>query len=183
MFSMTRLMASATAMLALVTLSAVGADDVKTIDGGKGSAFKSKSYELKENGEIAVVLSLEAGKEVTVTTSGDKDTNVQLFVKSMYFEAKDTSPGPRAHRTLPPIPRLRVPITTERKTKRDSRPRIFGVYPLDRRRAVLALEIAKNSHCDHEPICSAHQGPHSICASDHNYDLTDFKHEMLIRQS
>jgi hypothetical protein len=94
MFSMTRLTAYATAMLALVTLSAVGADDVKTIDGGKGSAFKSKSYELKENGEIAVVLSFEAGKELTVTTSGDKDTNVQLFVKSMYFEAKDTSPGP-----------------------------------------------------------------------------------------
>ena len=94
MFSMTRLTAYATAMLALVTLSALGADDVKAIDGGKGSVFKSKSYELKENGEIAVVLSFEAGKELTVTTSGDKDTNVQLVVKSMYFEAKDTSPGP-----------------------------------------------------------------------------------------
>jgi hypothetical protein len=81
-------------MLALVTLSAVGADDVKTIDGGKGSAFQSKSYEMKEKGEFTVVLSFEAGKEVTFSTSGDKDTNVQLFVKSMYFEAKDTSPGP-----------------------------------------------------------------------------------------
>src|ERR1035438_10071147 len=100
MFSMTRLMAttrlmaSATAMLVLVTIWAGGADDVKSIDGGKGSAFKSWSYEMKEKGEITVVLSFEAGKEVTVTTSGDKNTDVHLFVKSMYFEAKDTSPGP-----------------------------------------------------------------------------------------
>jgi hypothetical protein len=94
LMAMTRLMASVTAMLALVTPSAVGADDVHPIDGGKGSAFKTKSYEIKEKGEITVVLLFEAGKEVTVATSGDKETNVHLFVKSKYFEARDTSPGP-----------------------------------------------------------------------------------------
>ena len=95
MHSMTRRMAAVAAMFALVTLSAVGADDVKPTNGGMGSAFKSKSYEIKEQGEIAVVLSFEAGKEVTVTTSGGKETDVHLFVKGMYFEAKDTSPSPK----------------------------------------------------------------------------------------
>ena len=93
MFSMTRRMASVAAMFALVTLSAVGADDVKPTDGGKGSAFKSKSFEIKEKGEIAVMLSFEAGKEVAVTTKADNETDVHLMVKGMYFEAKDTSPG------------------------------------------------------------------------------------------
>jgi hypothetical protein len=61
---------------------------------GKGSAFKSKTYEIPDNGEVTVVLLFEAGKEVTVTTKGDKETDVNLFVKGKYFEAKDTSPGP-----------------------------------------------------------------------------------------
>ena len=60
------------------------------VEGGKGSAFKSKTYEVKENGEVTVVLSFEAGKEVTVTTKADKDTDVNLFVKGKYFEAKGT---------------------------------------------------------------------------------------------
>ncbi len=94
MVSMTKLMAPLAVVFAFATLSAVGADDVKPVDGGKGSAFKSKSYEIKEKGEIAVVLSFEAGKEVTVTTSADKETDVHLMVKGMYFEAKDTSPSP-----------------------------------------------------------------------------------------
>jgi hypothetical protein len=91
---MTRSMASVVTMFAIMTLSAVGADDVKPTDGGKGSVFKSKSYEIKDKGEIAVVLSFEAGKEVTVTTQADKESDVHLYVKGMYFEAKDTSPGP-----------------------------------------------------------------------------------------
>ncbi len=94
MDSMTRRMASVAAVLGLVTLGAVAADDVKTIDGGKGSAFKSKSYDIMDRDAVAVVLSFEAGKEVTVTTKGDKDTDVHLLVKGKYFEAKDTSPTP-----------------------------------------------------------------------------------------
>ena len=103
MFSMTRLMASAAAMFALMTLSTVGADDVKPLDGGKGSAFKSKSFQMKEKGEISVVLSFEAGKEVTVTTNGDKETNIHLSVKGTYFEAKDTSPGPKCLVKFTPV--------------------------------------------------------------------------------
>jgi hypothetical protein len=94
MLAMTRSMASVAGILALMTLTAAGSDDFKPIDGGKASAFKSKSYEIKDKGEIAVVLSFEADKEVTVTTSADKDTDVHLLVKGMYFEAKDTSPTP-----------------------------------------------------------------------------------------
>jgi uncharacterized membrane protein len=103
MFFMTRLVAPMAAIFALVTLSAAGADDVKTIAGGKGSAFKSKSFEVKEKGEVAVVLSFEAGKEVTVTTSGDKDVDVHLMVKGKYFEAKDTSPGPNCLVKFTPV--------------------------------------------------------------------------------
>ena len=65
---------------ALVVACAIGAASAaardEKIDGGKGSAFKSKTYEIKEKGEIAVVLSFEAGKEVTVTTKGDKETEI-----------------------------------------------------------------------------------------------------------
>ena len=103
MFSMSKLMASVAVMLALVTLNAVGADDVKPTDGGKGSAFKSKSFEIKEAGEIALVLSFEAGKEVTVTTKGDKETDVHLSVKGKYFEAKDTSPTPECLVKFTPV--------------------------------------------------------------------------------
>jgi uncharacterized membrane protein len=78
---------------AIVASGAAAREGEKT-DEGKGSAFKSKSYEMKDKSEVTVVLSFEAGKEVTVTTKGDKDTDVNLFVKGRYFEAKDTSPGP-----------------------------------------------------------------------------------------
>jgi len=103
MFSMTRLIASVATMFALVTLSATAADDVKPTDGGKGSAFKSKSYELKEKGETTVALSFEAGKEVTVTTSGDREATIHLLVKGTYFEAKDTSPGPNCLVKFTPV--------------------------------------------------------------------------------
>ena len=87
---------------ALVTACAVVASGAaapdekggKTIDGGKGSAFKSKTYDIPDNGEVTVALSFEAGKEVTATTKGEKETDVNLFVKGKYYEAKDTSPGP-----------------------------------------------------------------------------------------
>ena len=86
-------------------MGAAVADDVKPIDGGKGSAFHHKSFDMKADGEVAVILSFVAGKEVTVTTSGDKDTNIHLMVKGMYFEArhKDTSPGPRCMVKFTPV--------------------------------------------------------------------------------
>ena len=70
------------------------AEDVKPIDGGKGTAFGSKSFEIKDQGEIAVVLSFEAGKEVTIATKGDRETDVHLMLKSKYLDYKDTSPTP-----------------------------------------------------------------------------------------
>ncbi len=94
MFSMTRLITSVVVMFAFMTLSTVGAQEIKPIDGGKGSEFSSKSFEIKEKGETAIVLTFEAGKEAIVTTSADKDTDVHLMVKGKYFEARDTSPNP-----------------------------------------------------------------------------------------
>jgi len=88
---------------ALLALSAAVARDDKPINGGKGSEFKSKTFEIKDNGEITVVLSFEPGKEVTVTTDGEKETDINLFVKSMYFEAKDTSPGPKCLVKFTPV--------------------------------------------------------------------------------
>ena len=96
--------------------SAAAARDEKggnKIDGGKGSEFKSKKYEIPEKGEIAVVLSFEAGKEVTVTTKGDRETDVRLFVKGRYFEAKDTSPGPECLVKFTPVkgdPRFTITV-------------------------------------------------------------------------
>jgi hypothetical protein len=81
---------------AIVALGTATAGDEKKTDVGKGSAFKNKTYEIKEKGEITVVLLFAEGKEVTVTTAGEKETDVYLFVKGKYFEAKDTSPGPQS---------------------------------------------------------------------------------------
>jgi hypothetical protein len=100
---MARSMASVAALLAIVSLSVARADDAKPTAGGKGSAFKSKSFQIKESGEISIVLSFEAGKEVTVSTSGDQETNVQLHVKGLFFEAKDTSPGPKCLVKFTPV--------------------------------------------------------------------------------
>jgi hypothetical protein len=73
------------------------ARDVKPTDEGKGAAFKSKSFEMKEKGEAAVLLSFSADQEVTVTTKGDKETDVHLFVYGADGKVvgKDTSPGPK----------------------------------------------------------------------------------------
>jgi hypothetical protein len=61
-----------------------------------GKLFQSKAYEMKEKGEVAVLLTFAAGKEVTVTTNGEKQTDVHLFIHDGDKEVgKDTSPGPR----------------------------------------------------------------------------------------
>jgi hypothetical protein len=78
---------------AVVASKATAARDEKA-EGQKGSEFKSKTYDIPDNGEVTVVLLFEAGKEVTATTKGEKETDVSLFVKGKYYEAKDTSPGP-----------------------------------------------------------------------------------------
>jgi hypothetical protein len=83
---------------AMVALSAaVAREDAKPTDGGKGSAFKSKVYKMKDKGEVAIVLTFEADKAVTVTTAGDKETDVNLYIydETKKEVGKDDSPGPK----------------------------------------------------------------------------------------
>jgi hypothetical protein len=86
------------AALLLVLGQAGGrADDVKPADEGKGSEFKGKKVEMKDKGEVALLLSFAAGKEFEATTDGTKETDVHLFV---YDETgkqvgKDDSTGPK----------------------------------------------------------------------------------------
>jgi hypothetical protein len=86
------------AIACVITASAAAmAREEKAADEGKGSAFKSKAYEMKEKGEVAVLLTFAAGKEVTVTTNGEKETDVHLFITDGDKKeiGKDTSPGPK----------------------------------------------------------------------------------------
>jgi hypothetical protein len=86
------------ALLALTLLSGMRADHVKRTDEGQGADFKGKTVEMKDTGEFAVLLAFPAGKEVTATTKGDKETGVHLFVydEDKKEVGKDTSPGPNA---------------------------------------------------------------------------------------
>jgi hypothetical protein len=85
------------AALFVVAAGTVHADDVKPTDEGKAAEFKGKSFDLKAKGEAAVLLSCPAGKEVTATTKGEKETDVHLFVYDGDKKevGKDTSPGPK----------------------------------------------------------------------------------------
>ena len=84
-------------LCALAVLSRVRAEDVKPTDEGNGADFKGKTVQMTDKGAFAVTLAFSAGKEVTATTKGDKESDVHLFV---YDEdnkevGKDTSPGPK----------------------------------------------------------------------------------------
>ena len=88
-----------TVVVALMLTVAVlcSAQDVKAKDLGKGAAFHGKNIEMKDNGEVAYLLSFTAGKEFEATTDGLKTTDVHLFVydSSGAEVAKDDSPGPK----------------------------------------------------------------------------------------
>ena len=73
-------------------------------EASKGSAFKSRVFEIKEKGEVAVLLSFAAGKPVIVTTNGDKQTDVHLFIQDGDNKevGKDTSPGPKCELKFTP---------------------------------------------------------------------------------
>jgi hypothetical protein len=84
-------------LFTLVVLSGARGGDVKPSDEGKAAEFKGKTFDLKEKGEAAILLTCTAGKEITATTKGAKETDVHLFI---YAEdkkevGKDTSPGPK----------------------------------------------------------------------------------------
>jgi len=85
------------ALFTLAVLCGVRADDVKPSDEGKAAKFKGKTFDLKEKGEAAILLTCTAGKEVTATTKGEKETDVHLFIyaKDKKEVGKDTSPGPK----------------------------------------------------------------------------------------
>jgi hypothetical protein len=84
------------AVLALSLLGNGRAEDLKPTDEGKGAEFKGKSFEMKDKGEVAILLSFIGGKEFEATTKGDKETDVHLFVYDQDGKevGKDTSPGP-----------------------------------------------------------------------------------------
>jgi hypothetical protein len=96
MISITRLVTAAAAVFALATLCPAQ-EHVKPTDLGQGAEFKGKKIEMKDQGEVAYLLSFTAGKEFEATTDGTKNTDVHLYV---YDEAgkevgKDDSPGPK----------------------------------------------------------------------------------------
>ena len=84
-------------LFTLAALCAVQAEDAKPTDEGKGVDFKGKTFEMKDKGEVAILLAFTAGTEVTATTNGDKETDVHLFVydPAQKEVGKDTSPGPK----------------------------------------------------------------------------------------
>jgi hypothetical protein len=74
---------------------AVALEDAPS-EAGNGSVFKNRVFEIKEKGEVVVLLSFAAGRPVTVTTNGEKQTDVHLFIQDGDKEiGKDTSPGPK----------------------------------------------------------------------------------------
>ena len=93
MISITRLVAAAAAVFALVTLCPAQ----EPADLGKGSAFQGKKIELKDKGEVAYILSFTAGKAFEATTDGTKNTHVHLYVYDASGKevGKDDSPGPK----------------------------------------------------------------------------------------
>lgn len=82
------------ALLAFALISGTTASAASATDGTK---FKGKTVEMKEKGEFSEVLSFPAGKQVTATTDGEKQTDVHLFVYDADKKevGKDTSPGPK----------------------------------------------------------------------------------------
>jgi hypothetical protein len=85
------------ALFALALLCTARADETKATDEGEAAQFKGKAVEMKDKGEFAVILACSAGKEVTATTKGEKETDVHLFVYDPNNKevGKDVSPGPK----------------------------------------------------------------------------------------
>ena len=83
-------------LFGLMLVCGAPAQDTKPIDEGKAVEFKGKTFDIKEKGEVAILLTFPAGKKVTVTLRGEKKTDVHLFVydANKKVVAKDDSPGP-----------------------------------------------------------------------------------------
>src|SRR5262249_37506689 len=94
----TRLGGGLAALFTLAVLCGVQAGDTKPTDEGKGADFKSKTVEMKDKSEFAILLAVAADKEVIATTKAEKDTDVNLYVydEDKKEVGKDTSPGPKS---------------------------------------------------------------------------------------
>jgi hypothetical protein len=103
MKSIIRFVAAVVAVILTVAILSP-AQDVTPKDLGKGAAFNGKRIEMKDNGEVAYLLSFTAGREFEATTDGLKNTDVHLFVydSSGAEVAKDDSPGPKCSVKLTP---------------------------------------------------------------------------------
>src|SRR3984893_17419544 len=77
MKSITRLVTAVAVMFAVATLCP--AQDVKPTDLGKGAAFNGKKIEIKDNGEVAYLLSFTAGKEFEATHGGREENRGENF--------------------------------------------------------------------------------------------------------
>ena len=89
---------------AMVASGAAVALGDKTSEAGNGSAFKNRVFEIKEKGEVAVLLPFVAGSPVTVTANGERETDVHLFIQDgdNMEVGKDSSPGPKCKVTFTP---------------------------------------------------------------------------------
>jgi hypothetical protein len=90
---------------AVAAPAVVVALDDKPTEAGKGSALKSMVFEIKEKAEVAILLPFTAGREAIVTTNGDKQTDVHLFIYDSENKevGKDTTPGPTCEVKFTPM--------------------------------------------------------------------------------
>jgi hypothetical protein len=72
------------------------ADEPTPKDYGKAEKFKGKTFDVKEKGQVAFILSFPAGRKATVTVKSKGKPDVNLFVWDADKKevAKDDSPGP-----------------------------------------------------------------------------------------
>jgi len=100
-----RLQALLAVVALFVLMGGMGARaDEQPLDGGKAQDFKSRAFDVKENGKARVTLLFPAGKEAVVTVRGAKKTDVHLFVYDAAGKivTKDDSPGPNCDVKLKP---------------------------------------------------------------------------------
>ena len=78
-----------------MVLCGARAEDAKPTDEGKAEEFKGKTFDLKEKGEAAIILTFTAGKKakLIVKSEGKPDVNLYVYAEKKVI-AKDESPGP-----------------------------------------------------------------------------------------
>ena len=95
---------TAAILFGFVVLLGARAEEAKPKDEGKAEDYKSKAYDVKEKGEVAVLLTFPGGKKATLTVRCDKKSDVNLFVYNDAKKevAKDDSDGPDCDVTFTP---------------------------------------------------------------------------------